>query len=162
MNTRKTGDALIPQNKTQPASAAPKKADPQAHEVEKLLAVIETSLDDDQAIDVITIDLKGKSSIGDYMVIASGRSGRHVGAVADHLLTNIKVAGFGSAHCEGLSASDWVLIDTGDIIIHLFRPEVRDFYSLEKMWSPSLIDDELDGDMDGDMDDEIEDAEPAS
>lgn len=116
--------------------------------------MIETSLDDDQAIDVVTINLKGKSSIGDYMIIASGRSGRHVGAVANHLLKNIKAAGFGGVHSEGLSASDWVLIDTGDIIIHLFRPEVRDFYSLEKMWSPSLIDDEMDGD--------IEDAESAS
>jgi ribosome-associated protein len=106
------------------------------------LAVIETSLDDDQATDVITIDLKGKSSLGDYMIIASGRSTRHVSAIADHVLTGIKAAGFGTAQTEGQSAGDWVLIDAGDIIIHLFRPEVREFYNLEKMWSPSLIDDE--------------------
>ena len=104
--------------------------------------MIETSLDDDQAIDVITIDLKGKSSLGDYMIIASGRSTRHVSAIADHVLTGIKATGFGTAQTEGQSAGDWVLIDAGDIIIHLFRPEVREFYNLEKMWSPSLIDDE--------------------
>ena len=101
--------------------------------VEKLLIVVETSLDDDQAIDTITIDLKGKSSLGDYMIIASGRSARHVGAIAGHLQKAIKGAGFGTAHTEGMSSGDWVLIDTGDIIIHLFRPEVREFYSLEKM-----------------------------
>ena len=75
------------------------------------------------------------------MIIASGRSVRHVGAIADHLLRAIKDAGFGTAQTEGMSASDWVLIDTGDIIIHLFRPEVREFYNLEKMWSPSLTED---------------------
>lgn len=129
----------------QSASTAPEnpgKAVPSAAaEVDRLLAVIETSLDDDQAIDVFTIDLKGKSSLGDYMIIASGRSARHVSAIANHLLEGIKSAGFGTAHTEGMSAGDWVLIDTGDIIIHVFRPEVRDFYSLEKMWSPTLIDD---------------------
>jgi len=78
------------------------------------------------------------------MIIASGRSVRHVGATANHLLKAIRAAGFGGAHTEGLSAGDWVLIDTGDIIIHLFRPEVREFYNLEKMWSPSLLDEEED------------------
>jgi ribosome-associated protein len=106
------------------------------------LSIIETSLEDDQAIDVITIDLKGKSSLGDYMLIASGRSVRHVGAIAGHLLKGIKAAGFGTAQSEGLRSADWILIDTGDIIVHLFRPEVREFYNLEKMWSPSLIDSE--------------------
>ena len=102
------------------------------------MKAVEASLDDDQAIDVLTIDLKGKSSLGDYMIIASGRSQRHVGAVADHLLRRIKDEGYGTAHVEGLPQADWVLIDTGDIIVHLFRPEVREFYNLEKMWTAAL------------------------
>jgi ribosome-associated protein len=90
------------------------------------------------------------------MIIASGRSVRNVGAIANHLLKAIRAAGFGTAHVEGLSQGDWVLIDTGDIIIHLFRPEVREFYNLEKMWSPSLIDDEGHEDDEADEDDEAE------
>lgn len=121
---------------TNPSSGKP--AGSGADTVEQLLAIVETSLDDDQAIDAITINLKGKGSLGDYMVIASGRSVRHVGAIADHLLRAIKESGVGSAQTEGQSSGDWVLIDTGDIIIHLFRPEVREFYNLEKMWSPEL------------------------
>jgi len=123
----------------QPTIPAPVTTPGTVEDIDRLLDVIETSLDDDQAIDIITIDLKGKSSLGDYMIIASGRSTRHVGAIADHVLKSVKAAGFGSAQTEGMSSADWVLIDTGDIIIHLFRPEVREFYNLEKMWSPSLI-----------------------
>jgi len=96
------------------------------------------SLDDDKAEDVVTIDLRGKSSIADYMVIASGRSTRQVGAMADHLLRKVKTDGFGSAASEGAPQNDWVLIDAGDVIVHLFRPEVRVFYGLEKMWSMTL------------------------
>lgn len=96
--------------------------------------VLET-LDDDKAEDVIAVDLRGKSSVTDVMVIASGRSQRHVGALADHLLRALKEAGHGSARVEGLASCDWVLIDAGDVVIHLFRPEVRSFYNLEKMWS---------------------------
>ena len=96
------------------------------------------SLEDDKAEDVLTIDLKGKSSLGDYMVIASGRSARHVSATTDHLMRCIKDEGFGTAQVEGLPQADWVLIDTGDIIVHLFRPEVREFYNLEKMWTAAL------------------------
>ncbi len=92
-------------------------------------------LDDDKAQDVVFIDLKGKSAVADSLVIASGRSHRHVGAMADHLLRALKELGYGRARVEGLPHCDWVLIDTGDIIIHLFRPEVRGFYNIEKIWS---------------------------
>jgi ribosome-associated protein len=79
--------------------------------------------------------LKGKTSIGDHMVVASGRSQRHVGAMADQLVGKLKDAGYGRVRVEGLPHADWVLIDAGDVIVHIFRPEVREFYNLEKMWS---------------------------
>ena len=82
----------------------------------------------------MSIDLEGKSSIGDYMVIASGRSDRHVGAIADQLQKKLKERGLERVRVEGQRTCDWVLIDTGDIIVHVFRPEVREFYNLEKMW----------------------------
>lgn len=103
---------------------------------ETLLERILTSLDDDKAEDVVQIDLRGKSSMGDYMVIASGRSTRQVAAMSDKLMERLK-ADFGlSARVEGKDTGDWVLIDTGDVIVHVFRPEVREFYQLEKMWMP--------------------------
>jgi ribosome-associated protein len=100
-----------------------------------LLDVVLDTLDDAKAEDVVCIDLKGKTSIGDQMVVASGRSQRHVAAVADHLIRKLKDDGFGRARVEGLPHGDWVLIDAGDVIVHIFRPEVREFYNLEKMWS---------------------------
>lgn len=92
------------------------------------------SLDDDKAEDIVVIDLAGKTSIADYMVVASGRSSRQVGAMAEHLREKLKLAGAPAVEIEGLAQADWVLIDAGDVIIHLFRPEVRTFYNLEKMW----------------------------
>ena len=92
-------------------------------------------LDDDKAQDIVLIDLKGKSPMADAMIVASGRSHRHVGALADHLLRKLKELGMGKARIEGLPHCDWVLIDAGDVIIHLFRPEVRSFYNIEKIWS---------------------------
>jgi ribosome-associated protein len=92
-------------------------------------------LDDDKAQEVVFIDLKDKSSVADAMIVASGRSQRHVGAMADHLLRSLKDAGLGKAKVEGLPHCDWVLIDAGDLIVHLFRPEVRAFYNIEKIWS---------------------------
>lgn len=83
----------------------------------------------------MTINIAGKSALGDYMVVASGRSNRHVTAICDHLITDLKEEGFGNARIEGLEAGDWVLIDTGDIIVHVFRPEIRAFYNIEKMWA---------------------------
>jgi ribosome-associated protein len=92
-------------------------------------------LDDDKAQDIVLIDLKGKSPMADTMIVASGRSHRHVGALADHLLRTLKEQGLGKAKVEGLPHCDWVLIDSGDVIIHLFRPEVRMFYNIEKIWA---------------------------
>ena len=88
-----------------------------------------------KAEDTITLDLHGKTSIGDYMVVTSGRSNRHVGAVADNVLKDLSKAGLQKVRIEGMPHCDWVLIDTGDVIVHVFRPEVRAFYNLEKMWS---------------------------
>ncbi|MDJ0643400.1 MAG: ribosome silencing factor [Erythrobacter sp.] len=92
-------------------------------------------LDDDQAQEVVSIPLEGKSSIADHMVIASGRSTRQVASMAQKLAEKVKQAGFGPVRIEGLPAADWVLIDAGDVVVHLFRPEVRSFYNLERMWS---------------------------
>jgi ribosome-associated protein len=105
------------------------------HDSEALLGLIAAWLDEAKAEKVVTIDIKKKSSIGDYMVIASGRSDRHVGAIADQLQRKLKEAGYGRVRSEGQPQCDWVLIDTGDIIVHVFRPEVREFYNLEKMWA---------------------------
>ena len=92
-------------------------------------------LDDDKAQDIVLIDLRGKSPMADSMIVASGRSHRHVGALADHLLRTLKEQGLGRAKVEGLPHCDWVLIDAGDVIVHLFRPEVRMFYNIEKIWA---------------------------
>ncbi|WP_102830072.1 ribosome silencing factor [Bartonella bovis] len=103
------------------------------------LKIILSSLENAKAEDIVSIDLQGKSSLADYMIIASARSQRHVSAVADHLLWTWKDSGYGKAKVEGFSTGDWVLIDMGDIIVHLFRPEVRSFYNLEKIWlAPNL------------------------
>jgi len=91
-------------------------------------------LDDDKAENIVEIDLDGKSSIADTMIIASGRSTRHVGALADHLVRGLKEGGKTGIRVEGLQSCDWVLIDAGDVVIHIFRPEVRDFYNLERIW----------------------------
>ena len=97
--------------------------------------LILSRLDDDKAQDVVFIDLKGKSPVADGLIVASGRSQRHVGAMADHLLRSLKDAGYGKCRVEGMPSADWVLIDAGDVIVHLFRPEVRSFYNIEKIWS---------------------------
>lgn len=102
----------------------------------EMLSLILSRLDDDQANDIVTIELAGKSDVADAMVICSGRSQRHVGAMADKIYRDLKEAGFGTPSIEGVPACDWVLIDAGDVIVHLFRPEVRDFYNLERIWAP--------------------------
>ncbi|MCP5380203.1 MAG: ribosome silencing factor [Novosphingobium sp.] len=99
-----------------------------------LYSLVMSSLEEDQAQDVVAIPLQGKSSVADYMVIASGRSTRQVAAIAQKLAERIKQAGHGPVRLEGLPAADWVLIDAGDVVVHLFRPEVRSFYNLERMW----------------------------
>ena len=101
----------------------------------KALKLVLESLEDSKAENVISIDIAGKSALGDYMVVVSGRSNRHVTAIADHLLDDLKAEGFGNPRIEGLETGDWVLIDAGDIIVHIFRPEIREFYNIEKMWA---------------------------
>jgi len=118
----------IPRNNKKPPAPA------------ELLKLVETSLDDDKAEGVVVIDLAGKTSLTDYMVIASGTSQRQVGAMADHLRSIIKASGIRSVSVEGQAMCDWVLVDAGDVVVHLFRPEVREFYNLEKMWGVALPD----------------------
>ncbi len=103
------------------------------------MRLVERSLDDDKAENIVTLDLAGKTSIADYMVVANGRSARQVGAIADHLVERLKDGVPGIAvRVEGMPQNDWVLIDAGDIIIHIFRPEIRAFYNLEKIWSMAM------------------------
>ena len=101
---------------------------------EALLAEILASLEDDKAEEIVKIDLRGKSEMADYMVVASGRSSRQVAAIADHLVDSLKQDHGRLSKIEGKETGDWVLIDAGDVIVHVFRPEVREFYQLEKMW----------------------------
>ena len=101
-----------------------------------LLDRVLASLDDDKAEDVVAIDLRGRSSVADHMVICSGRSSRQVGAIAEKLVDRMKAEFGRTCKVEGKDQGDWVLIDAGDVVVHVFRPEVRDFYQLEKMWMP--------------------------
>jgi len=102
---------------------------------EDQLKTIQTVLEDAKALDIIVVDLAGKSSIADYMVVATGRSHRHVGAVADQIARALRQNSYGRPRLEGLAHCDWVLIDSADVIVHIFRSEVREFYNLEKLWS---------------------------
>ena len=104
---------------------------------DQILARILSSLDDDKAEDIVTIDLRGRSAMADHMVIASGRSSRQVGAIAEKLADRMKQLTGRTPRIEGKDTGDWVLIDTDDVIVHVFRPEVREFYQLEKMWMPA-------------------------
>jgi len=105
-------------------------------DAEETVRVILASLDDIKAEETVAIDLRGKSSIADEMVVTSGRSHRHVGAIAERVVNDLEAAGVRRVRVEGLPNCDWVLIDAGDVIVHVFRPEVRTFYNLEKMWAP--------------------------
>ena len=105
-----------------------------------LRTLVETSLDGDKAEDIVVIDLAGKTEFADYMVIASGQSSRQVGAMAQHLFQKIKETGIKDVVIEGTETCDWVLIDGGDVVVHLFRPEVREYYELEKLWNmPTVV-----------------------
>jgi ribosome-associated protein len=106
----------------------------------RALQAVLASLEDSKAEDIVTINIAGKSALGDYMVVVSGRSNRHVLAITDHLITDLKDEGHGNSRVEGIESGDWVLIDTGDIIVHVFRPEIREFYNIEKMWAAPDID----------------------
>ena len=119
---------------------APSPASFQAAESAKgVLNAALASLDDAKAEGTISIDIAGKSALGDHMVVTSGRSHRHVNAIADRLVTDLKQGGFGPLRVEGLPHCDWVLVDAGDLIVHIFRPEVREFYNLEKMWTAEPV-----------------------
>ena len=113
---------------------------PKTATADTLLAAILKSLDDDKAEDVVQINLRGKSEIGDYMVVASGRSTRQVSAIAEKLTDRLKSEFGVISKVEGKDVGDWVLVDAGDVIVHIFRPEVREFYQLEKMWQPTSVD----------------------
>ena len=119
----------------EPSAAAGSHAPLPPSESGSLHELVLKSLDDDQAQEIVSIPLAGKSSIADHMVIASGRSTRQVASMAQKLAERIKHGGFGHVRIEGLPAADWVLIDAGDVVVHLFRPEVRSFYNLERMWA---------------------------
>ena len=118
-----------------PVNAPAPKSDGAQEQAEALHALVLRSLDDDKALDVVTIPLNGKSSIADHVVIASGRSSRQVASMAQKLAERIKRELGRSVRVEGLPVADWVLIDAEDVIIHVFRPEVRSFYNLERMWA---------------------------
>jgi ribosome-associated protein len=105
----------------------------------EILKLVLASLDDMKAEDTVTIDLSGKTTIADAMVVASGRSHRHVGSIADRVLEDLAKSGVPDARVEGMPHCDWVLIDAGDVIVHVFRPEVRAFYNLEKMWASAPV-----------------------
>ena len=128
---RQAKGQTIPENSTQGGRQLPDRS----KDAEALLALVRRSLDDDKAEDVVVIDLKGKSAFADYMVIASGRSNRQVVAIAEHLADRLKQAGRGYIPVEGKQTGDWVLADAGDVVVHIFRPEPRAFYALEKMWA---------------------------
>ncbi len=122
-----------PASKARTRAAKPEVLAPAPHEAQ--LALMLTALDDAKAEEIITIDLRGRTSLADAMIIASGRSNRHVGSIVHRVIELLKAAGYGPLRSEGEPQCDWVLLDAGDIILHVFRPEVRAFYNLEKMWS---------------------------
>ena len=126
-STRKPASKLRPKKATAPA----RKPAPPSDLLKRILA----SLDDDKAEAIVTIDLEGRSSLCDAAVIASGRSSRHVMAIAEHLARRLKEQGYGTRPVTGAAQGDWVLVDAGDVIVHVFRPEVRDYYDLEGMWN---------------------------
>jgi ribosome-associated protein len=108
-----------------------------APDADETLKLILSRLDDMKAEETVTIDLRGKSAFSDYMIVTSGRANRHVGAIAENVAKGLKEHGIKSLHVEGLPNCDWVLIDSGDVIVHVFRPEVREFYNLERLWTQS-------------------------
>ena len=129
--------AALPEN-TVTKSEAPVAAAPER----PMIDVILDCLDDAKAEEVVAVDITGKSSLADHMIVTSGRSQRHVGAVADQVITALRENGYGKPRVEGLPHCDWVLVDAGDVILHIFRPEVREFYSLEKMWQADFAADQ--------------------
>jgi ribosome-associated protein len=134
--------SVLPKASDKAAKTARKTSTPTAAlkaqpDADKTLNMILSRLDDMKAEETVTIDLRGKSAFSDYMIVTSGRANRHVGAIAENLAKGLKETGIKSVHIEGLPNCDWVLIDSGDVIVHVFRPEVREFYNLERLWTQS-------------------------
>ena len=121
--------------KPAPAKQAPAPVEPTSPDAFELATMVVQQLDDDKAENILNIPLAGKSPMADAMIVASGRSARHVSALADHVSQKLKEAGASKVRVEGLPNADWVLIDAGDLIVHIFRPEVREFYNLERIWA---------------------------
>jgi ribosome-associated protein len=126
-----------------PKRAVAVKSAPKRKTKNPLLTSILSHLEDAKAEDIVTIDLNGKAVIADGMIVASGRSNRHVGAIADQLVEKLKSDGRKDLRVEGMPNADWVLVDAGDVIVHIFRPEVRSFYNLEKLWSDHAPDERV-------------------
>jgi ribosome-associated protein len=129
-----------------PKAAKPRKPrgkKPAAEKPKGALDIILAQLDDAKAEQVVTIALDDKTAVADAMVVASGRSNRHVGAIADQLVQKLKEKGYRDLRIEGMPQCDWVLVDAGDVVVHIFRPEVRSFYNLEKLWSAHAPDDRM-------------------
>ncbi len=134
---KKPAPKKAPAKKAAARKRAPARTAPESPS-RKALSLITGSLDDDQAEDVVVIDLAGKSAMADFLVVASGRNPRHIGAMAQHLRDKIKAQAGVSPPVEGLNSAEWVLVDQGDVVVHLFRPETRKLYNLEKMWGGTV------------------------
>lgn len=141
LSARVTEDNVLSQTMpaagTNAAPGAPMMAQSATSSGKELLDRVLASLEDDKAEDIVTIDLRGRSDVADYMVVCSGRSSRQVASIAEKLADRLKTEQGIQCKLEGKEAGDWVLIDSGDVIVHVFRPEVREFYQLEKMWMPT-------------------------
>ena len=127
--------AASPKSSLAKGASSAKAAALTAPDADQTLKMILSRLDDMKAEETVTIDLRGKSAFSDYMIVTSGRANRHVGAIAENVAKGLKETGIRNLHVEGLPNCDWVLIDTGDVIVHVFRPEVREFYNLERLWT---------------------------
>jgi ribosome-associated protein len=134
----------VSKSKAKPAAKTARKTSTEAAlkaqpDADKTLNIILSRLDDMKAEETVTIDLRGKSAFSDYMIVTTGRANRHVGAIAENVTKALKETGIKSIHVEGLPNCDWVLIDSGDVIVHVFRPEVREFYNLERLWTQNPV-----------------------
>jgi ribosome-associated protein len=130
----------VSKTKAKPAAKTARKTSTEpaalkAQDADETLNMILSRLDDMKAEETVTIDLRGKSAFSDYMIVTTGRANRHVGAIAENVTKALKETGIKGIHVEGLPNCDWVLIDSGDVIVHVFRPEVREFYNLERLWT---------------------------
>jgi ribosome-associated protein len=133
--TRRPAAKSTPAKKPAKSAPAAKPTKQKLSAAAKHCALIASVLDENKAEDIVSLDLANKCSFADFMIVASGRSQRHVSSLADHVADALKKTGFPALNIEGKDSADWVLIDAGDVVVHLFRPEVRQFYNIEKMWA---------------------------